>query len=166
MIWRQLRSLDISAMWALIKLCLLNPFRIVPTLRATRMCVTDCDKHFGKRHHRNSPANAFRHALWNYYIARECIKRDSRKILVLEWTQKITDWHEVFSKNDLLAREMDLHNNRIGRLLFEQDPKQKNDQIINLLKSKMMDSVKIMSIEDLSAVDKLNFVHLVDPTIE
>ena len=165
-LWRQLKSLNISALWALTKLCLCHPFRIIPTIRATRACVSVCDRHFGKRHHRNSPANAFRHALWNYYIARECFKRDTRIRRILEWTQKITDWHEIFSRNDLVARDMDLHNNRIGRLLFEQDPNMQPEGIIDLLKSKLKASVKISSPEDLSKVDKLNFVHLIDPKIQ
>ena len=162
-LWRQLRSLDISALWALTALCLRHPLRVFPTIRATRKCVAACDEHFGKRHHRNSPANAFRHALWNYYIAMECSKKDTRHNKILGWTQKITEWHEVFSKNDVLAREMDLHNNRIGRLLFEQDPNMQPEQIIALLKSKLMASVKVTATNELQSVDKLMFVHLIDP---
>ncbi|MBT8312668.1 MAG: hypothetical protein KJO94_00225 [Eudoraea sp.] len=165
-LWRQLKSLDISALWALLKLCLRHPFRVIPTIRATRECVSVCDQHFGKTHHRNSPANAFRHALWNYYIARECNKGDGGHSKILEWTKKITDWHEVFSKNDFLAREMDLHNNRLGRLLFGQDPNMEAEEIITLLKSKLTTSIKISTPEDLQTVDKLMFVHLIDPKIQ
>ena len=165
-LWKQLKSLDISALWALTVLCLRHPFRVLPTIKATRACVTHCDRHFGKRHHRNSPANAFRHALWNYYIAQTCSTGILQNGKALEWTKNITDWHEDFSKNDLVARKMDLHNNRLGRILFEQDPDMKNEQIIALLKSKLMTSVKITSAEELNTIDKLNFVHLVDPKIQ
>ena len=44
-----------------------------------------------------------------------------KKILskVISWTKEITDWHEDFSPNLALARAMDLHNNYIGRELFQ-----------------------------------------------
>lgn len=162
-LWKQLKSLDLAALMALAGLCLKHPLWVVPTLRATRECVAVCDKQLGKRHHRNTPANAFRHALWNYYIARACYTKKVSVEKVLEWTRKITDWHEDFSKNSSVARQMDLHNNRVGRLLFEQDPDIAPSALVDLLKSKMADSKKVMVTEDMERLAPTRFVHLIDP---
>ena len=162
-LWKQLKSLDLAAILALAGLCLKHPLWVVPTIRATRKCVAVCDEHLGKRHHRNTPANAFRHALWNYYIARACYTRKVRMEQALEWAEKITDWHEDFSKNSSIARQMDLHNNRVGRLLFKQDPDIKATALLEILKSKMADSQKVKATEDLEHLAPIRFVHLIDP---
>ena len=162
-LWKQLKSLDLAAVVALAGLCLKHPLWVVPTLRATRKCVAVCNEHLGKRHHRNTPANAFRHALWNYYIARACHAKKGNMDKVLEWTRKITDWHEDFSKNPPVARQMDLHNNRVGRLLFEQDPNIKATALVELLKSKMADSQKVIAAEDIEHLAPTRFAHLIDP---
>ena len=161
-VFRQLASLNLSALWALTRLCLQKPWWVFPTLRATRECVAMCNLHYGTQHHRNTPANAFRHALWNYYIARACSRGRAKTEKVLWWTEQITNWHEDFSKNPPLARQMDLHNNRIGRVLFETKSDWEPEQIIEQLKTKTETSLKVSSLEELDGIEQDRFVHLTD----
>lgn len=162
-LWRHFRSLDPLAFWSLLRLGLGNPTYILPTLRATRQCLAVCDQYFGRQHHRNTPANAFRHALWNYYIARACYRGKTNREAPLCWAQKITDWHEDFSRNSPLARQMDLHNNRIGRAFFAQNPDMVPSIIIGLLENKISASKKISTVEELDKIAPMDFVHIIDP---
>ena len=161
-VFRQLASLNLSALWALSRLCMQKPLWVLPTLRATRECVAVCNLHFGSRHHRNTPANAFRHALWNFYIARACSRGKANIDKVLWWAEEITTWHEDFSKNPPLARRMDLHNNNIGRVLFASNPNWEPEQVVAHFRTKMETSLKIAGLEELEKVDQDRFVHLTD----
>tara|TARA_R110002051_G_scaffold4229_2_gene22642 strand:+ start:37353 stop:37814 length:462 start_codon:yes stop_codon:yes gene_type:complete len=110
--------MDFRKLWSLFLLSLRHPLFVIPTLQATRKCVAICDTHFGKAHHRNGPANAFRHALWNMMIVQKSVfsGRDFKEAMV--WAKTITNWHEDFSPNRPLARAMDIHNNKAGRDLI------------------------------------------------
>jgi len=161
-VWKHLSGLDPRALWALVLLCIRNPWWVLPTIRATRECVGVCNLHYGTQHHRNTAANAFRHALWNYDIARACYRGKANMADVLNWTAKITNWHEDFSKNPPLARQMDLHNNRIGRALFEEKPHLKTEKVITIFKQKAEDSLKITALEEIKTIDSACFIHLKD----
>ena len=56
----------------------------------------------------NNEADAYRHALWNFLMARKFGKEQAEK-----WANA----HEEFSDNPDKEKEMDLHNNQIGRNL-------------------------------------------------
>ena len=161
-LWKHLSGLDPAALWALVLLCVRYPQWVFPTIKATRKCVAACNQIYGKEHHRNTPANAFRHALWNYYIARACFSGNVRMEKVLRWTEKFTDWHEDFSKNPPLARQMDLHNNRVGRILFETNPNMPDDELIGILKTKAIASVKVAELREIEAIEGNCFVHTKD----
>lgn len=57
----------------------------------------------------NTNADAFRHAVWNYFI---CEKEDCN------WAKQWTDAHEEWPGNPPLEKQMDLHNNKLGRDIF------------------------------------------------
>src|SRR5690606_15217651 len=99
-----------------------NPKFFIPTLKATLETIKFCDFKFGDQHHFDNPTNAFRHAYWNYLICEKCVKLAGSPTEVAQWAKKITDLHEKLSPNDILAREMDLHNNRVGREVFLKNP--------------------------------------------
>ena len=159
-LWKHLSGLDPTALWALVLLCLRHPLWVFPTIKATRECVAMCNLIYGKEHHRNTAANAFRHALWNFYIARACYKRNGSTEKVLQWTKKFTDWHEDFSKNPPIARQMDLHNNRIGRMLFKENPQVSTEEAIGIFKAKAKASLKVTELQEIEAIDSNRFVHL------
>ena len=113
--------------WSFIILFIRHPFNLIPTFLATYQCVKISDQHYGTLHHKNNATNAFRHALWNFLIAKKCSSWRRNKRKAIRFAQKITDWHEEFSINEPLEKEMDLHNNRVGRNLFIQENEESVD---------------------------------------
>lgn len=135
-----------------------KPLFILPTLNATRKTIQICNSNFGKAHHRNTPANAVRHALWNYLICEKCYYFSRSVEKVTDWSKKITDLHEKLAPNSDLAKKMDLHNNQIGRKLFEEHISE-NPEIISILKEKMKEAVQISGFEEIEkARNKLVFI--------
>lgn len=160
-LFRVLRRVDIKNAWVLIKLCLYYPLFIIPTLMATKKCIAISTTHYGRQHYKNGPANAFRHALWNFLIAKRCHSWRRNEQKVMTWTKKITDWHEGAFPNRELAREMDLHNNEIGRALFLKHAALDEESLISLLKQMTQESVKVDSISDLENL-KNKMIHIID----
>lgn len=64
-------------------------------------------------------ANAFRHAAWNLLIAKNCTVFTSEEN-ARDWAKHVTDMHEEVFPNESFDHEMDLHNNRIGREVFQE----------------------------------------------
>lgn len=118
-------------------------------------------EHYERKHYLNGRANAFRHALWNYLIAKNCSEWSKNKGKVLEWTKNITDWHEFAFPNRKLARKMDLHNNEIGRRLFLKHEKESILDVINVLKEMTKKSIFIDSDSDLAVLEN-QLVHIAE----
>lgn len=138
-----------------------RPLFIFPTIKATKDCIKISTSHYGKLHHKNGPANAFRHAHWNYLIAKRCLKWSKKESIVSEWAKKVTDWHEEAFPNIALAKAMDLHNNAVGRFIFEGNIEKSEEEIIYLLQKMALTSVKIEENTDLSSL-KDQLVHILD----
>ena len=136
-----------------------RPHFILPTIKATKDCIAISTKNYGKLHHKNGPANAFRHAFWNYLIAKRCFTWQRNEEAVLVWAKKVTDWHEDSFPNKKLPRKMDLHNNKVGRFIFEQNMEKSEQEIVELLKKMAMESIKIDENSDLSEY-KNRMVHI------
>lgn len=117
-LWDIVKNLKFRELSSLSRIFLKNPRYFFPTLKATLETIRVCDFKFGDKHHFDNPTNAFRHAYWNYLICIKCFKASGTAVEVAAWAKKVTDLHEDLSPNELLAREMDLHNNRIGREIF------------------------------------------------
>nr|WP_228236777.1 hypothetical protein [Muricauda sp. M10] len=117
--------------------------------------------HYGKLHYKNGPANAFRHALWNCMIAQRCFRWNKNEIKVLDWAKKITDWHEEAFPNKPLAKAMDLHNNAVGRSIFEQNIGKSEQEIIAILKEMTSQSISIEENTDTSQL-KNQLVHIIE----
>lgn len=145
--------------WSFIILFIRHPFNLIPTFLATYQCVKISDEHYGTLHHENNATNAFRHALWNFLIAKKCSSWRRNKGKAIRFAQKITDWHEEFSPNEPLEKEMDLHNNRVGRKLFIQENEDSVDIFVNMLKEKVENSILITKIEDVKN-NYNNLVHI------
>jgi len=147
--------------WSFLILFARHPFNLIPTTLATYQCVKISNEHYGTLHHKNNATNAFRHALWNFLIAKRCSKwrRNTKK--AIRFAEKITNWHEEFSPNEPLEKEMDLHNNRIGRNFFIISEELPLDQVIIRLKDKVEDSKRITKVEDLEKYTN-DLVHIVE----
>ncbi len=120
MIVKILRKIRPAQLWRLLGFCLGNPLYAIPTMRATTRCMKVSEKKYGKAHHGDGPPNAFRHALWNVLIARYCARWRRGTARALLWTERITTWHESFSRNDPFSTAMDLHNNKVGRSYYSE----------------------------------------------
>lgn len=145
-----------------ILLAIQRPFFIGPTIKATKDCIRVSTKNYGKLHQKNGPANAFRHAYWNFLIAKRCLKWATNENSVLKWAEKITDWHEDAFPNEVLARNMDLHNNRVGRQIFQENQVISEADAIELFKKMTKESTKIDTNSDLSQL-KNQLVHIIEP---
>nr|WP_236642024.1 hypothetical protein [Dokdonia sinensis] len=126
----------------------------MPTIRGTRKTVATCDELYGKKHHKNGPENAFRHALWNVLIVRRSLDKNLPLDKSLAWAKTITDWHEDFSPNSDLARAMDLHNNRVGRDLIAEFPKESEDFLVGQLLKMVPLSRHVLSVAEVKRTQK------------
>ena len=79
----------------------------------------------------------------------------------MEWAEKITDWHEEAFPNKPLAKKMDLHNNKVGRILYRNHKNQDPDEVVQLLRQMTDDSVMITSKTDLGPLKK-KLVHIIE----
>ncbi|MAU27011.1 MAG: hypothetical protein CMH48_06305 [Muricauda sp.] len=154
-----LKKVRFHDLWKLAILSLKNPWFIWPTIAATKETMSVSDHYFGNLHHQNGPANAFRHALWNYLIAKKCTKWSKNNRKVLKWTKDITDWHERAFTNRELARKMDYHNNAVGRQLFIDHIDQEVPEMAVLLQKMTNESTFIKEGDDLEQL-KTQLVHI------
>jgi hypothetical protein len=159
MLWRILKKLDFKQLFGLAWLFLKNPMYAIPTIFATKRCMNIAYEEYGSKHHLGNPANAFRHALWVILIIKKCLKWQSNEQKAKVWAKKFTDWHEDFSPNEALERTMDLHNNNVGILYFEEVKDKNEAEIILFLKQKASEAVKILKVEDVKIIeDKLVYI--------
>jgi hypothetical protein len=117
---RIIKSLSLRQITAIIGKVISSPVLFYSFVKATKKCISICDKRFAGAHHKNNKTNAYRHALWNMSIAFECIKLGKDISIALLWAKEITDWHEQAFVNKAVETHMDLHNNKKGRQWFKQ----------------------------------------------
>ena len=146
---KAISSLNFKQLSTLFWLCISYPLYVIPSYTATRKTVAICNKEFGKKHHKNGKANAFRHALWNALIIIKNIHWGRSPLRAAAWAKKVTDWHEDFSPNVPLAKAMDLHNNRIGRDYAQHHPKVSTSQMTKLIMVLIPLSRKLNTIHEL-----------------
>ena len=154
-----LKHITIRSFWSLLKLGLRYPLFAYPTFKATKTCLSVSTQYFGRAHYQNTPANAFRHAFWNYLIAMKCTKWSKNISSILTWTKAITDWHEDAFRNRELARLMDLHNNAIGRSIFLNNHHKTIEEATSLLLN-MTDTSVLIEHKDELHENALNLVHI------
>lgn len=159
-IWRLIRNLNIGQFLRLARLCIQNLNKIRPTWAATNMSVSLADKYFGKLHRKNTAGNAFRHALWNYLIAKRCLGSEKELEEILDWTEEITAMHEDLFPNDPLARAMDLHNNKVGRYIFQKNSDRLEEDMIRVILKLSGQSVMISSTEELKHLSEDQMAHI------
>lgn len=155
------KRVDFKNMLKGLMIGLSRPHFIWPTIKATKDCIAISTKNYGKQHHKNGPANAFRHTFWNYLIAKRCFKWQNNEETVLNWAKKVTDWHEDSFPNKQLPKAMDLHNNEVGRFIFAQNTEKSEQEIVEQLKKMALESIKIDESSDLSEY-KNRMVHILE----
>lgn len=145
-----LRSVSTKKMWELIRLGFSYPLFVLPTLKATKECVRISTSLYGRAHYKNGAANAFRHAFWNYLIAKRCYTLRKNESNALIWTKKITDWHEEAFRNRDLAKKMDLHNNEVGRFLFQKYVSKMKKEVLETLQQMTLNAIQVDEDSDFS----------------
>ncbi len=158
-ILKAFRRLKPIGIWKLLKLCIAHILFVIPTIRATQKCLQISTEHYQKKHYLNGRANAFRHALWNYLIAKYCTKWSKNRDNARLWTKNITDWHEFAFSNEALTQKMDFHNNRIGRTFFMNYENESVSVVIEILKDKTKESLFINFSTDLKSAPN-TLVHI------
>jgi len=156
-----LKRVDFKNILKVICIGLSRPHLVLPTIKATKDCIAISTQNYGKLHHKNGPANAFRHAFWNYLIAKRCFNWHKNEKTVLAWAKKVTDWHEDSFPNQPLPMAMDLHNNEVGRLVFAEQGQKSEQEIVALMKQMTSESIKIDSKTILSEY-KNRMVHILE----
>ncbi|WP_299433877.1 hypothetical protein [uncultured Aquimarina sp.] len=144
-----IRRFSVRQLFRLSGLLFRHPWYIIPTLRATKKTMIICDSLFGKAHHKNGKANAFRHALWNVLICQKTFIHSKNEEKSIVWTQKITDLHEKLAPNEAIAEAMDLHNNRLGRLYFKSLNSASEEETVAFLKEKTKSANLVKDIKEI-----------------
>jgi len=148
-IWNLLKKLNVKQLIKLLAFFLRDPWYAIPTVSATIKCMRIANEKFGATHHGNNQANAFRHALWNILIIKQCSQWRKGASKATLWAKKITEWHEKFSPNEPLERDMDLHNNHVGRLLFSEIDTNTDEEIVIFITEKAKNAQRIRNPKDI-----------------
>ncbi len=130
-------------------LFLTHPLYIRPTWIATKRTFAICNNLYGSNHHKSNKANAFRHAFWNLLICKKVVKGGKNLEKSSIFTQKVTDLYEKATKNDIFDQAMDLHNNKIGRMLFLEFLDKTETEMINLVQKRAEMAKKVAQIEEI-----------------
>lgn len=160
-IWNRIKQLNLKQFFILLKVFIIRPLYIIPTHRATIETLLICDKLFRTKHQNHNRENAFRHALWNIIIAKNCYTPKRGVTNVIEWAEKITTLHEKMAPNKPLETVMDLHNNKVGLTLFEEEKLYQKplSEIKKILLQKMEFGVKVNSEEEIKQhTDKMVYL--------
>lgn len=158
-IWARIKRLSLSGLFQFGWLFITHPLLISPTIKATKRTFELCNNLYGNEHHKSNKANAFRHVLWNVLLCQKTLKRTKNKKKSIIFTEKVTVLYEKATKNDILDEVMDLHNNKIGRLLFLTLFDLKEAEIIKKLQNLSDKAQKVNKIDDIrNHTDQLVFI--------
>lgn len=157
-LWKAIRNLQVKYLYNLFVLFIKHPLYSYATLKATIDTFVISQKRFPNIHGGDNKANAFRHALWNILIAKQCSRFSKNMQSNLDWTKKITDLHEELNPNDILPTQMDLMNNKIGRKWFLYLQNSSEEEIEEFLIQKLENAVKINTDSLLEEIDNLVFL--------
>ncbi|WP_416445482.1 DUF6973 domain-containing protein [Leeuwenhoekiella sp. A16] len=145
----------------LIKLFWPKPLYIPLTLKASTRAMSIASDEYGKKHHGNTKANAFRHALWTVLICKAVFWRKQNLQKSRDWAIKVTNFHEKLAPNKPLEREMDLHNNAIGCNLWMENKTRSESEFIALLRQKSAEAKQVKTVEEIKDF-KENLVYITD----
>ena len=157
--WKIIKGINFRQLKSLIFMLFKHPIFMISTVRVTFRVMRISEEEFPGIHGKHNKANAFRHALWNILIAKECARFSKKVEPVLRWTKDFTDWHEDFAPNEELPRFMDLHNNRVGREMYKKMSVKSQLEFITFVKEKLNEAVQITSIDAIEK-DSMQLVYI------
>lgn len=151
---KRIRQLSVKQFWHLSVVFIKQPFLVFPTLNATKKTMQISSDLYGKAHHKNGPANAFRHALWNVLIAKAAFRKFQNVEKSIAWAEKVTDLHEKLAPNSPLETAMDLHNNEMGRQIFTEISDISEEEMISFLQKKVENAQKVVKTSEIEVFKK------------
>ncbi|PVW15086.1 DUF6973 domain-containing protein [Marixanthomonas spongiae] len=151
---KRIRQLSVKQLWHLSGVFIKQPFLVFPTLNATKRTMQISGDLYGKAHHKNGPANAFRHALWNVLIAKAAFRKFQNIEKSVDWAEKVTDLHEKLAPNSPLETAMDLHNNEMGRYYFKEIADLSEEKTISFLQKKAKNAQKVTKTSEIEVFEK------------
>jgi hypothetical protein len=158
-IWTIIKRFQYKQFWELFALSIKYPLYVYPTLKATAKSFQIAKKEFPKAHGKKGKANAFRHAFWNAYICYECTKWSRNRQGIITWAGLITAKHEELSPNEPLDKIMDLHNNKVGRTIFQRENFENVNKIIESVKKELDNAIKVSIVSEINkCADSLIYI--------
>lgn len=80
---------------------------------------TSADNYYNGLGDYNTRKDAYRHILWNALLAQYYVTLISSKQIRIGFAKDVTDAYESCGNNAIDSREMDFHNNAIGRKIYD-----------------------------------------------
>lgn len=147
-LWKRVRQLSIPNLLGFGLLLMRKPLLIYPIWKATQKTMAVSDRLYGKAHFGNGKANAFRHAYWNFLLSSTIDRAFKHRRKSVDFTEKIVNYYEKVTQNEILDRKMDFHNNAIGRNLFLIKNEENESQMIDFIQNMADFAQKVTKIED------------------
>ena len=118
-IFQIIKNLSLKQGFIFMALFVQQPWFSILTLYATLKTMAMAQQYYPTSHQLSGRGNAFRHSLWCCMILNYCCKISSPRKAML-WCQKFSNRYEELFFSSCEAKIMDLHNNKVGMLLFEE----------------------------------------------
>lgn len=149
-LWVRIKKLSLPSLlgfgWILIR----RPHLIFPVYQVTQRTMQICNERFGKAHFNAGKANAFRHALWNYLLCRKVNGIINNPIHSALFTERLVNYYEKVTRNEVMDRRMDDHNNAIGRNIFLSNLDENEEKMIDFMQNEAKNAQKVSQIEGFS----------------
>ena len=90
-VWDVIKGVRFKQLKSVLLFFFKHPVFMISTVIATFNAVRVSQKEFPNTHGFHNKANAFRHALWNIFIAKECSRFSKNNYEIILWTKEFTD---------------------------------------------------------------------------
>jgi hypothetical protein len=159
-LWVRIKKLKVSSLlgfgWILIR----NPLLIVPVYKVTHRTMQISNERYGKAHFYSGKANAFRHALWNYLLCKKVNGITNDPIGSASFAERLVNYYEKVTQNDIMDRTMDLHNNQFGRDIFLIHLAENDQKMIDFIQMKANNAQKATRLDHFEQfTDQLVYLH-------
>lgn len=119
---------DDKVTWYEIAAVLKHPFSAAKLIKQRDISYNLTEKYYYDEYDStDNKADAFRHSIWNIVMAKEGWGLKKEK---LSWAEDFSTAHEKGAKYDGIASEMDLHNNKTGRSVYDSKVSKKYTKIL------------------------------------
>jgi len=107
--------------------CLKHPLSAVGLKKQKNKAQSLTETYMGSKNNINGRTDAFRHIIWNIVMAKEGVGLKKER---LAWARDFSTAHEKGVKNNGADSVMDLHNNLVGRTIFDDSTSRRYKKIL------------------------------------